>query len=158
MLNIISASQGILTYIQAARQHSQAEWASLWKQHAIEPYWQSWAAGQFNEEHTRQQMHNPITDLDTLASEADLLARSGVEQLIREAYARMTALLPSPGSSRTICIYPLDPADRRTVECMHGVVGSCVGDNILLQINPTAPGWLGWVPYSISTLGTSIRT
>jgi hypothetical protein len=96
MLNIISAYQGIPAYAQAARQHSQADWVSLWKQHAIEPYWQSWAAGQFNEERTRQQMQNPITDLDALIVEVDLLARSGVEQILRDAYARMTVLLPSP--------------------------------------------------------------
>ena len=45
MLNIISAYRGIVTYIRAASQHSQPDWGSLWKQHAIEPYWQSWAAG-----------------------------------------------------------------------------------------------------------------
>jgi uncharacterized protein YjaZ len=150
MLHIISAYQGIFVYIRAARQHSQTDWISLWKQHAIEPYWESWAAGQFNEERTRQQMQNPITDLDALTIEADLLACSGVEQIIQDAYARMTALLPSPASSRTICIYPLDPADRGTVERMHGVVGTCVGDNILMQINPTAPGWLDWVPYVLA--------
>jgi uncharacterized protein YjaZ len=33
---------------------------------------------------------------------------------------------------------------------MNGVVGTCVGDNILLKINPAAPGWLDWVPYVLA--------
>jgi uncharacterized protein YjaZ len=150
MLYIISAYQSISAYIQAARQHPPAEWVSLWRQHAIEPYWKSWAAGQFNEQRTRQQMQHPIADLDALAIEVDLLACSGVEQDIQSAYARMTALLPSPEPSRVVCIYPLDPADRGTLERMNGVLGTCVGDNILLQINSAAPGWLDWVPYVLA--------
>jgi len=140
MLSIVSAYQGILAYIRSARQQPQTEWVSLWLQYAIEPYWKSWAAGQFNEERTRQQMKNPIIDLEALAIEVDLLACSGVEQDIEGAYARMTARLPSPAPARTVCIYPLDPVDRLAVERMNGVVGTCVGDSILLQINPAAPG------------------
>jgi hypothetical protein len=111
VLNFISAYQAMPIYIRAARQHPQTDWVTLWERHAIEPYWQSWAAGQFNEERTRQQMQNPITDLDALTIEADLLTRSGVEQIIQDAlgYHLVQNYLQKHSSLSWVELLDIDP-------------------------------------------------
>ena len=143
-LTIVHGYQGMATYIQAARQKPSSEWIRLWHEHAVAPYWQEWAAGQFNEERIRQQMQTPIMDLEPLAEAVELLSQSGVEQIVRQAYDRITAILPPQPSERAVCIYALDPQDHKTLERQNGVVGSCVGDNILLQINPHGTDWQAW--------------
>jgi uncharacterized protein YjaZ len=142
--------QGAAHYIQEARGHSDVELEQLWWEHAIEPYWAEWAAGQFNEIRTREQMKQPIVDLDNLAVEVNLLADSQIETLIERAYKYITDCLPSPLPSRTVCVYPLDPQNTYVKDKMNGVLGDGIGDNILLKINPLAADWQSWVPLVIA--------
>jgi uncharacterized protein YjaZ len=149
-LQIVSAYYGMMTYVQKARSTPETNLEQLWRKYVIEPYWADWAAGQFHEQRTRIEMSQPITDIQGLEAELELLAQSGIEQIVEQAYAEITNVLPSPLSSRVICIYALNPQNFTVREKQHGVLGTCVGDNILLQINPMGDNWKLWVPYVLA--------
>jgi uncharacterized protein YjaZ len=131
--------------ICAAKSKPHPDLEQLWLEYAIEPYWAEWAKGQFNEARTREQMNKPITSLGELAAEVESLMHSGVEELVEEAYSKITSVLPSPLPERTVCIYAVDPQNTWVRE--NGVVGTGIGDNILLQINPFGENWQLWVSY-----------
>ncbi len=147
-LRIVTAYRGLAEYARAAESKPPSDWGDLWLEHAVEPYWAEWAQGQFNEARTREQFARPITNLAELMVEVEDLMRSGVERLIEEAYGQITAALPSPLPERAVCIYAADPENAWLRE--HGVVGTGIGDNILLQINPAARDWEAWIPYVLA--------
>lgn len=147
-LTIVSAYRGLTDYINAAKLRPSSDWEKLWLEHAIEPFWAEWAQGQFNEARTRDQLSKPILNLEELAVEVDHLMNSRVEQLIETAYTQITQVLPSPLANRAVCIYAADPGNQWLRE--QGVVGTGIGDNILLQINPMAQNWPAWVPYVLA--------
>jgi uncharacterized protein YjaZ len=149
-LKFVPGYRGVAQYIAQAQADSVANFEKLWQEYAVAPYWAEWAAGQFNEERTRQQFASPLVDLDDLAVEVDLLARADIEPQIAEAYQQITAALPSPLPCRAVCLYPLDPRNTWVREKQNGVLGTCVGDNILLQINPLAEDWLPWAAYVLA--------
>ena len=150
MLKIISAYLGMKEYIRTARQMPGAPLDEIWWIYAVAPFWSDWAEGQFNEPRLQAQFSSPIIALDDLAVEVDLLAQSGVESLVERAYTAIAAVLPSCVAEPVVCIYALDPANKAVVERMNGVIGSSVGDNTLLQINPLAPGWQAWLPFVLA--------
>lgn len=145
---IVSAYQGLADYINAAKWKPSSDRAKLWLEYAIEPYWAQWAQGQFNEARTREQLSKPILNLEELAVEVESLRNSGIEQLVENAYAQITQVLPSPLANRTVCVYAADPGNQWLRE--QGVLGTGIGDNILLQINPLAANWSQWVPYVLA--------
>ena len=145
---IVSAYQGLADYINAAKLKPPSDWGKLWLEYAIEPYWAEWAQGQFNEARTREQSSKPILNLEELAVEVESLRNSGIEQLVGKAYTQITQVLPSPLANRAVCIYAADPGNQWLRE--QGVVGTGIGDNILLQINPMAHNWTLWVPYVLA--------
>ncbi len=147
-LKIISAYSGTTGYLRAARSKPQSEWGALWHAQAVAPYWSEWALGQIFEERTRQLLRPPITNLDGLQAEVDCLSASGIEALVEDAYDRITALLPSPLTERAVCIYPADPDNAWLFD--NGAVGNCIGDNILLQVNPLSPVWRQIVPFVLA--------
>jgi hypothetical protein len=147
-LRIVSAYRGMARYVEAARSTSRPDLAALWWVHAVEPYWAQWAEGQFNEARTREQLRRPVFDLDGLASAVERLAQSGVEPLVADAYDEITRALPSPLPERVVCIYAADPQNAWVRE--NGVVGTGIGDNILLQINPLGENWQGAVRYAMA--------
>jgi uncharacterized protein YjaZ len=147
-LKIVSAYRGLADYVSVAKSKPPSEWGKLWLEYAIGPYWAEWAQGQFNEARTREQLSRPIMSLDELTVEIECLMRSGIERLVEEAYSRITRVLPSPLPERAVCIYAADPENIWLRE--HGVVGTGIGDNILLQINPFAQDWSLWVSYVLA--------
>jgi uncharacterized protein YjaZ len=149
-LRVISAYRGMANYLDAARLTPDSDLARLWSTYVTEPYWADWAAGQFNEARTREEMGKPITDLAGLEAEVRLLTGAGLETLVERAYAAITRLLPSPSLNRAVCLYALNPQNEPVRDSMNGVLGTCIGDNILLQINPTAINWAVWVPYVLA--------
>jgi uncharacterized protein YjaZ len=149
-IRIVAAYHGVAAYLRAARSCQEPDLEKLWQQYVIEPYWAEWAAGQFNEARTRQEMSRRIPDLAGLEVETNQLASSEIEVLAAAAYQMITARLPSPLSERAICILPLDPANHSVLERQNGVLGTCVGDNILLQINPAGKDWQDWTGYVLA--------
>jgi uncharacterized protein YjaZ len=150
MLKIISAYLGMKEYIRTARQIPDAPLEEIWWIYAVAPFWADWAAGQFNEARLQAQFSTPITALDDLSVDVDLLAQASVEGLVETAYAAIAAALAPCVADPVVCIYALDPADKEAVERRNGVTGSGVGDNTLLQINPRAQDWQAWVPFVLA--------
>ena len=74
------------------------------------------------------------------------MSSSNVEELIRSTYDEITLLLVPQESERTVCIYIETNYD----ESVHGVVGVCVGDNILIRINPLIKDWEKYVPWVLA--------
>lgn len=141
-------------YVAAAKASLAADPATdlraLWQQHVIDPYWDAWAAGQHNEARLREEMAQPITDLDGLAGVAAALAASNVEAVVRGAYDQIRQRLPYHDDAIAICIRAADPQDRGLVADLNGVVGATVGGNTLLTINPAGQDWPSWVQYVLA--------
>lgn len=125
-VKIVSAYKGILKYIEAARSTDNVDLSKIWSEYVIDPYWNEWAAGQFNEARTKQQLVSPIYDIEQLEHAVKLLITSNIEEKIEEAFQKIFPILPSPEPDKTVCIY----VNTEINESVHGVVGSCVGDNI----------------------------
>ncbi len=143
MLNVISAYRGVLDYVQAARKAPRAAWQRLWAELVLDPYWDQWAAGEFNEERTRQELSRPEEDLDGLERVARGLAISRVEDVVRAAYEKISRMLPCHDDPVAICILPCDPVNA-------GVVGTCVGGNTLLTVSTEKPDWQDWIGYVLA--------
>ncbi len=150
MLKIIPAYLGIASYIEKARAYHGIELVPLWERHVIAPYWDQWAAGQHNETRIRQDLLRPILDLDGLEQEINVLATSPVEAIVSAVYEQICELLPYHEEDAAVCIMAADPADRGLVDHLNGVVGSCVGGNTLLTINPAGKDWQKMVPYVLA--------
>lgn len=143
-IKIVSAYRGMAKYVEMVKVNPDCDLEQLWSEIVIAPYWDEWASGQFNEEMVRMEMAKPITDIDKLEKAIEILSRSNIEGKIKEVYEKISGLLPSPEPDRAICIYINTEFD----ESLHGIVGSCVGDNLLIQINPLINEWedyWGWV-------------
>ncbi len=151
-LHIVPAYQGTLKYIAAARTDPGADLHILWSQTVLDPFWQEWAADQFNEARTREELSTPVgrEDLDELEREALALEAAGIEAIVEQAYGRIAAALPTALPDKAVCILALNPARRHVLERQNGVTGSCVGDNILLEIHPGGENWQRWVPYVLA--------
>jgi hypothetical protein len=76
-------------------------------------------------------MQNPITELDKLALVIEQLNDSEINSIIKNTYRHLTELLPPPEENKVVCV----SANPYLGDNVCGVVGSCIGDNILLQIN-----------------------
>ena len=144
-MKIVSAYRGMADYAAAARSTPDADRVQLWQELAIQPYWADWAAGQPAEGRVRQSYAKPMEELDLLQERAALLAASGVEQVVAATLERLAVLLPKVEET-AVCIYAVSPQNRVVSERQHGVIGQCIGENILLCIDPTTPDWLAWVP------------
>lgn len=144
-MKIVSAYRGMSAFLDAVWAAPADDRQLLWQEHAVAPFWNEWAAGQPFEDRVRRQFSNPYDDLETLKVRVDLLAASGIEQTALGALGCISALLPKVEDTR-VCIYALDPVNRVVSQRQHGVLGSCIGDNLLLLIDPTVPDWQDWVP------------
>ncbi len=120
--------------------------AKLWAEYVIEPYWNEWAAGQFNEERIRSEMSEPITDMDRLEEAVNVLSSSNMEETLLRAYEKISQMLPPPEADKVVCVY----ANTRIDEGVHGIVGTCTGDSILIQVNPLVPGWEAYVQWVLA--------
>ncbi len=147
---IVSAYRGMASYAWAARGQTAEAREALWRTLVVDPYWHEWAAGQFNEARMRERFRLPYADLEQLLREAEGLAASGIEKLVAEAHARIMAALPPPFPDPVLCLAALDPACVFVREHMNGVLGNGVGENTLLELDPTAPGWQDWVPFVLA--------
>ena len=145
-LKTVLPYEGIKKYINAVRAAENPDFGKLWIEHAIDTYWNEWAAGQFNEERTRMEMANPIVDIDKLEDAVDVLSAYDIDALLQNAYKKISQLLPSPEPDIVVCVYP----NIALGESLHGVVGTCIGDSILIQINPSVSEWQSYIPWVLA--------
>lgn len=132
------------SYIAARQANPDADARQQWLGLVVDRRWAEWAAGQFNEGRTRDQLSSPVTDLEALNSCLELVSAAPLSEIIARTCAEIDRHLPLP-FDRAVCIW----VDPRIGRDEHGVVGTCVGDNILLQINPFGD-WLDYVPYVLA--------
>lgn len=145
-LKIISAYQGLKAYIQAASDQENPDFQKLWLDYVIAPYWNDWAAGQFNETRIREEIQHPMTDLSKLEQALEILSDTNVEEMIAAVHEKILKILPYPEPLQAVCIY----INQNLGASVHGVMGSGVGDNILIQINPLFPGWESYLPWVLA--------
>ncbi|NMA35162.1 MAG: DUF2268 domain-containing protein, partial [Clostridiaceae bacterium] len=55
-------------------------------------------------------------------------------------------LLPPQEPEKAVCIYP----NLTLGESLHGVVGACLDDNFLIQVNPAVSGWERYIPWVLA--------
>ena len=146
ILKTVSPYEGIKKYINVVSAAGNPDFEQLWLEHAIDPYWNEWAAGQFNEERTRKEMANPIVVIDKLEYAVDVLIASDIEALLQNAYEKIAQLLPPPEPDKVVCVYP----NIALGESLHGVVGTCIGDSILIQVNPYISEWQSYIPWVLA--------
>lgn len=145
-LHIASAYKGIANYIKEVKSSKTPDFKYLWIKNVIEPYWNEWAAGQFNEKRVREEMNEPIIEIEKLERALDILNKSNIDKILTDTYTKINQILPSAVTERTVCIYINTNYD----ESVHGVVGGCVGDNILIRINPLIEGWNKYIPWVLA--------
>jgi uncharacterized protein YjaZ len=150
MLKVVPNYQGMARYIEEARQNPQENLEDLWNRYVLDAYWDGWAAGGFNEERTRRELSHPIVDLDGLERIVSQLSTSRVEKIVSEAYEKIASLLPYHDGDVAICVMAGDPENRWLIEHSHGVMGTCIGANTLLTINPFGQDWQKWVLYILA--------
>ncbi len=145
-LKVIEPYQGIKNYINAVLTNESRDMNQLWMKYAVEPYWMDWAEGQFNEQRIRESISRPVKEVVKLRKSIDVLEDSRIEALLREKYQVISEMLPPPDSDKTVCIYPNICLD----QSVHGVVGTCAGENILIEANPWVGGWEKYLPWVLA--------
>lgn len=80
-----------------------------------------------------------IEIIPTLEKDLEVINNSNLDEVIVIAYHKSTSLLPKPEPGIKVVII----LDNRIGPEVHGVVGSCVGDNIMLKVNPLVEG--SWI-------------
>lgn len=145
-VKIIDLNIGVAEYLEAAAADPEVDLDVLWNRCVVESRWSEWAAGQFNEERTKDEMNRPATASDKLADAVVRLRQIDLEAIVARAFTEMTAVLPPPEDD-SICVVCI-LADPRMGENVAGVAGTCIGGNMLVRINPAISGWekvLPWV-------------
>ena len=82
-LKVVLPYEGVKKYINTVRTAESPDLGKLWLEHAIDPYWSEWAAGQFNEERTHAEMSGPVADIDKLETAVEMLSAFNIEELLR---------------------------------------------------------------------------
>jgi uncharacterized protein YjaZ len=143
MLRIVPMYQGLFDFIPRARKQPRSDWANLWQQFVLAPYWDQWAAGQYNEARTRAEMSCPPDDLASLEQSAEALAKSSVEAVVCSAYKDICQQLPYHEGDVAICLMAVGAIQQ-------DVVGTCIGSSTLLTIPAAQIGWQPWVKYVLA--------
>lgn len=91
-------------------------------------------------------MTRTVTEVVKLKNSIDVLETFNIEGILQEKYRVISAMLPPPDSSNTVCIYPNIWLD----QSVHGVVGTCTGENILIKVNPWIGGWEEYLPWVLA--------
>jgi uncharacterized protein YjaZ len=118
---------------------------ALWQTHMIDPFWGAlaqWAP--FDLSHMKP---TPITDLNTLRKQTNLLSQHPLGEW-QQQFAAITQTLPKNDEDPIlVAIYPLCDSNTIVKQRQNGVVGACVFGNIIIQVNPLAHGYAAWIPY-----------
>lgn len=145
-LKIVSGYLGIRNYINEVKATENADLQQAWTKNVVDPYFNEWAAGQFNEDRVRCEISGPERDIKKVEVALDKLMKANVEELVRTSYEKVISYLPPMEPETAICIY----INTELGDDVHGAVGSCVGDNMLLQINPEIDEWKKYISWVIA--------
>lgn len=115
---------------------------ALWQALAIRPYWPHLA--RFAPMDISDRQPGPMTDPAGLVRRLGALRRLDLPSL-RAEFERAASALPDYDDTMTVALYPLDSAAVR--ERQNGVWGVCTWGNLVINIDPAAPGYERWIPY-----------
>jgi len=128
-----------LRYVDACRADPAADKRVLHKKFVADPHWTQCVAGGELEKWASIRGLAPVTNVDALATAIAELKKHDIDQLVRDTFVTVTALLPGP--TTTVWILAGDPEDPFTVGLAGGVNGTTVGTGrIWLHLVPL-PGW-----------------
>lgn len=147
-VTIVRGFEGMRNYVVAAQSETNPDLAALFRDHVVNPYWDSCAQGARYESLVTSAIDTPIEDLAELSKAVETIDTSGVEALIADALEDASSLLP--GGPTTVCVFAADPKETFILEAMNGVTGFSPGaGRIWLQIYPGG-GWLDEVAAAVA--------
>lgn len=122
-----------------------ANYEVLWDKYAIQPYWEKisqWAPCDMSDRKPKA-----IKDIGKLKQQIKLMQKMNLDA-IKSEFTKIVSELPNyDDDTIVIAIYPLDDENITVKEQQNGVQGINVFGNILIQVNPFAENYLGWIPY-----------
>lgn len=117
----------------------------IYKRYVFDPIWKDFASkGECS--FLANNIKSPVTDLDALNNEIDILSKSGVEEIVKEAVKKAARIFPGPNT--TIYLQVLDPIYKRFLPktLQTGVVAHTFGSGrIFVAIDPTVQEWQNYL-------------
>lgn len=150
---IVSAYTGMGEYAKAAQMYS-SRIKNLYNHYVFEPLWNDFAErGEYT--FLTKNLESPITDFAGLEQAVELLSKSGVEDVVKEALLKTAAVLPGPNT--TVHLLAMNPQykylfEQNNLSALNtGVMAITVGaGKIIVSIDPTIPSWRDILPYVIA--------
>ena len=136
-------------YVKKAKEN-RAQINRIYKTYVYDPIWDDFASeGECS--FLAKNIKKPITDLDVLETEINVLSNSGSEEIIKKALLKVSKVLPGPNT--TVYIQVIDPAykkiipsDARKILDM-GILADTYGTGkIIISIDPTSENWENMLP------------
>ncbi len=147
--SIVSAYLNMAVYINAAKENRN-NLGKLYNKYVYSPIWRNFASkGEYS--FLAESIKSPITDLETLSEEVEILSGSGVEAIVKEALVKISGNLHGPDTE--IYLLAIDPKYKQYTpkNLMIGVMAHTFGSGkILLLIDPTITGWEKILPKVIA--------
>lgn len=141
IVNLFDAIPGYLDALRRAPDEADA----LWEAHVVAPHWAAlccYAPFPLDD-------RKPAPCRDAGALERQLTAFSALDlPALQGEFARITDALPNYDDdpiTAALCPHPAGDAD--LIQRQNGVVGTSLFGNLLLCVDPLAPGWQDWLPY-----------
>lgn len=143
---IIPAFEGMIDYVEQAKQADEQEWDTIFRETVADPlaieFW-----GQTLPTY-RNVPINTIKDIKSLEKNIVALQESNVVEVIADALVESASYLS--GQDMTVYVLALDPDRRFEIDNMNGLHGISMGDgNILIQIDVNSE-WEKMLPYLIA--------
>jgi uncharacterized protein YjaZ len=147
--SIVSFYLNMSTYIEKAKEN-RPQINRIYKRYVFDPIFNDFASkGECS--FLAKNIKNPITDLDGLASEINLLSNSGVEEIIKNALLKVSKVLPGPNT--TVYIQVMDPLYKKMIPpnatkiINMGMHADTYGTGrIFISIDPTSENWKKMLP------------
>lgn len=140
-IKIISTFENANKYLTFAEGNSSAM-QSLWQEYMIEPFWADIAKWAPFDQSFKQPPY--IKDVAVLKNQLPKMYEIKIDDLQSE-FTNITKKLPLPSEDdepMLVVFYPSCVGDN-----LHGVVGTVVFGNIIIQINPLVEGYRKWIPF-----------
>ncbi|MBD3291101.1 hypothetical protein GF337_19995, partial [candidate division KSB1 bacterium] len=137
---IVSFYQHMPMYIEKARQNRH-QIDRLYKKHVFNPLWNDFAStGECS--FLANSLKHPIADLEGFGKEVEALARSGAEEIVKNALLKASDVLPGPNT--TVYVQAIDPVYKKYMpeNLRTGIIAHTFGaGKIFITIDPFSPNW-----------------
>ena len=141
IVNLFDAIPGYLDALLRAPDEADA----LWEAHVVAPHWAALCC--YAPFPLDDRKPAPCRDADAL--ERQLTAFSALDlPALQGEFARIADTLPNYDDDPiTVALCPHPAGDADFAQRQNGVVGTSLFGNLLLCVDPLAPGWQDWLPY-----------